>query len=56
MKTSECKCIKCGEKAVAFFPLFDPSIPSHPYCKKCLDKARIELMIKLTETNNQYKK
>ena len=44
----DCICIDCGiEQAVAFWPCIDPDIPSHPYCRKCLDKAKIDLMIKL---------
>ena len=45
MKASECKCIVCGKQAVAFWPLIDPDIPEQPYCRKCLDKAKIELII-----------
>jgi ligand-binding SRPBCC domain-containing protein len=47
MKASECKCIECGKQAVAFWPVCDPDIPSHPYCRECLDKAKMELMMKL---------
>jgi hypothetical protein len=43
----DCKCIKCGKQAVAFYPCFDPDIPSNPYCRECLDKTKIELLIKL---------
>ena len=43
------KCCKCGEQAVAFFPVFDPDIPSYPYCRKCLDKVKLELLIKLNQ-------
>ena len=41
MKASECKCIGCGKQAVAFWPIIDPDIPSYPYCRKCLDKAKM---------------
>ena len=44
MKASDCKCIKCGKQAVAFWPVIDPDIPSHTYCRKCLDKAKAELL------------
>ena len=43
MKASECKCCECGKQAVAFFPVVDPDIPSHPYCRECLNKAKLEL-------------
>lgn len=46
MKASECKCVVCGKQAVAFWPLIDPDIPERPYCRECLDKAKIEVMIK----------
>jgi len=45
MKASECKCCECGKQAVAFYPVIDPDIPSYPYCRECLDKARLELTI-----------
>ena len=45
MKASECKCIVCGKQAVAFWPLIDPDIPEHPYCRECLDKAKMEVLI-----------
>lgn len=46
VKASDCKCIECGKPAVAFWPLIDPDIPSHPYCRKCLDKNKAEILIK----------
>lgn len=45
MKASECKCVECGKQAVAFWPMIDPDIPAHPYCRKCLDKAKMEVLI-----------
>ncbi len=47
MKASECKCIVCGKQAVAFWPVIDPDIPSHPYCRECLNNEKKELLIKL---------
>ena len=47
MKASECKCIVCGKQAVAFWPVIDPDIPSEPYCRECLDKAKMEAMLNL---------
>lgn len=46
MLASECKCVVCGKQAVAFWPLIDPDIPERPYCRKCLDKQKIELLAK----------
>ena len=56
MRASECKCCKCGKQAVAFWPVIDPDIPSHPYCRECLDKEKMELIIKLSEIDKKYKK
>ena len=50
IKASDCKCCECGKQAVAFWPVIDPDIPSHPYCRKCLDKAKSELMLKMFGT------
>lgn len=55
-KASDCKCCKCGAQAVAFWPCIDPDIPSYPYCRKCLDKAKWELIIKLTDNINDYRR
>ena len=45
MKASECKCVKCGKPAVAFWPVIDPDIPSNPYCRECLDKAKLRVLM-----------
>ena len=47
VKASDCKCCECGEQAVAFWPCIDPDIPSHPYCRKCLDKAQTKLILEI---------
>lgn len=47
MKASECQCVVCGKQAVAFWPVVDPDIPSHPYCRECLDKAKLEALINI---------
>lgn len=43
----DCKCCKCKKQAVAFWPAVDPDIPSNPYCRKCLDEAKMKLLIEL---------
>jgi hypothetical protein len=54
MKASDCKCCVCKKaQAVAFWPCIDPDIRSHPYCRKCLDKAQTELMIKVAEIDRR---
>lgn len=45
MKASECKCVVCGKQAVAFWPVIDPDIPANPYCRKCLDKAKVQALM-----------
>ena len=50
----DCQCYVCGRQAVALWPVIDPDIPSHPYCRECLDKAKMELMIKLSEIDKKY--
>ena len=47
MKASECKCCKCGKQAVAFWPVVDPDIPATPYCRECLDKAKIRVLMEV---------
>lgn len=49
------KCCECKtEQAVTFFPVCDPDIPSYPYCKKCLDKVKVKLLIELNKIDKQY--
>ena len=50
----DCKCCKCGEQAVAFFPCVDPDIPSHPYCRKCLDEVKMGLYFELQKIRDRY--
>jgi len=50
------KCCECGAPAVALWPCCDPDIPSYPYCRKCLDKAKAELMRQLICIDEKHKK
>lgn len=52
MKASDCVCVECGDQAVAFWPVVDIDIPSHPFCRKCLDKNKFELLLKLGTANS----
>lgn len=47
MKASECKCCNCNKQAVAFWPLLDLDIPSQPYCRECLDKAKMNVLMEI---------
>ena len=52
---SECQCCVCGQAAVAYWPVIDPDIPSHPYCRECLDKAKLELMMRINKRKGEGK-
>ena len=54
MKASECKCCECGKQAVAFWPNIDPDIPSYPYCRKCLDKIKMDILEQFAEIDKKY--
>lgn len=56
MKATECKCTVCGKQAVAFWPVIDPDIPSYPYCRECLNKEKMSLMIKLRKIDKKRRK
>lgn len=58
IKASDCKCCEkgCENKAVAFYPVFDPDIPSHPYCRECLDKVKTKVLIMLMDDKPIKKK
>lgn len=45
MNANDCKCVECGKPAVAFWPIIDPDIPALPYCRRCLDKAKAEVLV-----------
>lgn len=49
IKAKDCKCCHCGKQAVAFWPNVDPDIQPHPYCRECLDKAKMNVMMALTK-------
>lgn len=44
INASDCKCVVCGKQAVAFWPIIDPDIPEHPYCRKCLTEAQAKVI------------
>lgn len=55
-KASDEKCCVCNKQAVAYWPVYEPDIPTYPYCRECLDKAKRELMVKLMEIDKKYEK
>lgn len=40
----DCKCCKCGNDAIAFWPMIDPDIESKAWCRKCLDIAKYDII------------
>jgi hypothetical protein len=43
------KCCICGQPAVAVWPVIDPDIETHPYCRKCLDEQKLKLLMEMEE-------
>ena len=48
MKAKDKKCVKCGKQAVAFYPV-ELDIPSFPYCRECLDKIKLSVLIDINK-------
>lgn len=56
MKATDCKCIECGQQAVAFWPVIDPDIPGNPYCRECLDDMKTRMIIEIDRILKKKKK
>ena len=41
------KCIKCKKQAEVFWPMMDPDIQEYPYCRPCVDQAKMHLLIEI---------
>lgn len=50
------KCVNCGKQAEVFYPVFDPDIPSYPYCRECAEKERNKLLVELLIIDKKWKK
>lgn len=50
---SDCKCCICEAQAVCFWPVIDPDIPSHPYCREHGDEAKMRVMAKVFNDLNE---
>lgn len=50
----DCKCCQCGKRAVCFWPIIDPDIPSSPYCRKCVDNAKMRVLMEMQKVNEEY--
>lgn len=53
IRAEECVCCICGKQAVAFWPAFDPDVPRNPYCRNCLNKAKMRVMLMTQEIVNR---
>lgn len=53
IKASDFKCCVCGKQAEVFWPVIDPNIPYHAYCRPCVEKEQIKLMAKLDKIDNR---
>lgn len=47
-------CCVCGAPAVCRWPAVDPDIPSHPYCRPCVEKAKVDLMVAIALDRENY--
>lgn len=56
MKASAYKCVVCGKPAVAWWPVVDIDIPSLPYCRKCLNEAKMKVLIEAFGYNEKEAK
>ena len=48
------KCCKCRKKAVCFWPMIDPDIQHHPYCRKCVTDAQMQVMLEIQKIDEKY--
>lgn len=56
IKAKDCKCIKCGKQAVAFYPCIDPDIPEEPYCRECLDEIKNKVLMEILGMEKRLRK
>lgn len=50
----DCKCCKCGKQAVCFWPIVDPDITENPYCRECVEKAKIKVLLGFYKIDRKY--
>lgn len=43
------KCCMCNMQAEVFWPCCDPDIDKTPYCRKCVKKQQVKLMIAMAD-------
>lgn len=49
-EAKDCACVECGGQAVAFWPVVDLDIPSYPFCRTCLDREKMKLLLRLLDS------
>lgn len=54
-KDLKCCAENCKRQAVCFWPMIDPDIPHHPYCRKCKDEAVMRVLMGMHEADRQLK-
>lgn len=47
------KCCECGQPACCYWPVIDIDIPSHPYCRGCVDKVKMKLLARLVDFDDE---
>jgi len=47
------KCCVCGQPAVVWWPMIDPDIEEHPYCRPCVEKAKTECLMKIYKIDEE---
>jgi hypothetical protein len=47
-------CRRCNQPSVAYWPAIDPDIESFPYCRKCLDREKMKLLIEMEELSSLH--
>jgi len=50
----DCRCIKCGEQAEVFFGLADPDGEQEPYCRSCVEKAKMRIYEECSKIQERY--
>ncbi len=50
-KDMRCCVEGCKKKSVCFWPMIDPDIPHHPYCRKHVDEAKEKVLMAMWEND-----
>ena len=47
------KCCVCGKKATAWWPVLDPDIPAHPYCRDCVSNEIVKTLAMFSKNDKK---